>query len=142
MLARMSQAVALSMEASKSLARRRLRPSHAEVRSTTHLRGKSWKPLTPAGPQWLMAARNWGAPVDAIGENVTQLGEASAQRSEQRHRAIRILKVGRVDLAGDHEAFGVSDDVALAALDPLAGVYTTRTTAFRGRRALAVDDAR
>ena len=40
-----SQAVALSMVRSKSLARRRLRLSHAKVRSTTQRRGKSLKPL-------------------------------------------------------------------------------------------------
>jgi len=35
MLAIITQAAALAMVASKSLARRRLRPSHAKVRSTT-----------------------------------------------------------------------------------------------------------
>ena len=51
-----------------------------------------------------------------------------------------ILDVGWVNLAGDHEALGVGDDVALAALDPLAGIHPTRTATFRGRCALAVDD--
>ena len=37
--------VALSMEASKSFARRRLRFSHAMVRSTTQRRGSSCNPL-------------------------------------------------------------------------------------------------
>src|SRR6516165_755250 len=48
-LAMRSQAVALAMDASKSLASRRQRPSQAKVRSTTHRRGRSWKPLTPCG---------------------------------------------------------------------------------------------
>src|SRR5207244_4743103 len=45
----LKKAVALAMVASKSLARRRLRPSQAKLRSTTHRRGRSWKPLTPGG---------------------------------------------------------------------------------------------
>ena len=44
-LASMSQAAAVSIRASKSLARRRLRLSQARVRSTTHRRGRSSKPL-------------------------------------------------------------------------------------------------
>jgi hypothetical protein len=44
-LAMKSHAWAPSMVASKSLARRRLRLSQAMVRSTTHRRGKGWKPL-------------------------------------------------------------------------------------------------
>src|SRR5216684_2729987 len=35
----------------------------------------------------------------------------------------------------------IGDDVALASLDALAGVDPTRAATFRGRRALAVDDA-
>ena len=45
MLAMRSQARALSTDASKSFARRRLRLSHANVRSTTQRRLRSWKPL-------------------------------------------------------------------------------------------------
>ena len=41
----MSHASVLSMVSSESLARRRLRPSHAHVRSTTHRRGSRTKPL-------------------------------------------------------------------------------------------------
>ena len=40
-----TQALALLMDFSQSLVRRRQRPSHAKVRSTTHLRGSSSKPL-------------------------------------------------------------------------------------------------
>ena len=44
-LARKSQAAAVSMSASKSLARRRLRLSQASVRSTTHIQGSNSNPL-------------------------------------------------------------------------------------------------
>ena len=40
-----SHAVAEAMVCLKSLARRRLRPSHAKVRSTTQRLGNTWKPL-------------------------------------------------------------------------------------------------
>ena len=49
MLATVAQAVELSMERSQSLAKRRHRPSHANVRSTTHRRGKSWKSFCGIG---------------------------------------------------------------------------------------------
>ena len=45
MFATRIHAVALSMEASKSFARRRLRQSQAKVRSTTHRRGSTSKPF-------------------------------------------------------------------------------------------------
>ena len=48
-LAIISQARALSMEASKSLASRRLRLSQAMVRSTTQRRGNRVKPSVPWG---------------------------------------------------------------------------------------------
>ncbi len=44
-----SQAVSVAGDPSKSLDKRRHLPNHAKVRSTTHRRGKSWKPLTPFG---------------------------------------------------------------------------------------------
>src|SRR5258708_31161955 len=48
-LASSTQAVALATVASKSLARRRLRPNQAKLRSTTHRRGGSWKRFVPGG---------------------------------------------------------------------------------------------
>ncbi len=79
MLARKIQASAVSMAVSKSLASRRFRLSQASVRSTTHRRGRSWKPVTPAGrltissdqrpirfsapsslgPAWAPSAKTW-----------------------------------------------------------------------------------
>jgi len=44
-LAGISQAAAVSTNASKSLVRRRLRLSQASVRATTHRRGSSWKAM-------------------------------------------------------------------------------------------------
>lgn len=60
---------------------------------------------------------------------MAQLGKAATQLTEQRQRAMGILDVGRVNLAGDHESFGVRDDVALAALNSLAGADLKQTAA-------------
>ena len=49
MLASMSQAVALEIVVSKSLARRRLRVSQAKVRSTTQRRFGNTNPFFPSG---------------------------------------------------------------------------------------------
>ncbi len=43
--------------------------------------------------------------------------------------AIAVLDVGGVDLQADQMTFGVGDDVALAALDLLAGVVAARAAA-------------
>ena len=111
MLAIMSQASALAMVASKSLARRRLRPSQAKVRSG----------------------------VGAIGEDVAQPGEGPSDRGEQRRRTVAVLDMGGVNHAGDEPPAGVGEDMALAPLNQLAGVEPARATAFRGFHRLAVD---
>src|SRR4051812_26463523 len=62
-LAIVSHALALAAEASKSLAKRRLRLSQARVRSTTQRRGKGSKPVQPSerlmisSVQWPSAAK-------------------------------------------------------------------------------------
>src|ERR1700733_11093789 len=80
------------------------------------------------------------APVDAVCEDVAQAGETSAERAQQRHGAVRVLDVGLMDLAGQQEALGIGDDMALAAFDALAGIDPTRAATFGGRSTLAVDD--
>jgi hypothetical protein len=46
-----------------------------------------------------------------------------------------------MNLGGEQKSLRVGDDVALAALDPLAGVDPAPTAALGCRDALAVDDA-
>ena len=79
--------------------------------------------------------------IDAIGEDVAQFGEPSSDGSQQRHSAVIVLDIGRLHQDCEQRAFGIGDDVALAALDLLGHVKPTRAAAFRGLRALAVDDA-
>jgi len=81
-----------------------------------------------------------GPSVDAVGEDAAQLGEASAQRAQQRYGAVRVLDVGLMDLTDQQEALSIGDDMALAALDALASIDATRAATFRGRSTLAVDD--
>ena len=51
-----------------------------------------------------------------------------------------VLNIGGMNVNGQQEAIGVGDDVALAAIDTLAGVEAARPAGLRRRSALAVDD--
>src|SRR5215210_3007914 len=73
-----------------------------------------------------------GAPVDPVGEEVSQLGEAGPQRAQQRHRAMNILDIGGVHAQGKQKALRISDDVALASLQPLGGIKPARAATFCG----------
>ena len=81
MLAIRSHASALAMVASKSLARRRVRPSQAKVRSTTQRRGSSWKPLSRAG------ARRFRSSKGPIGDRPSNWRRD--RRGRRRHGADR-----------------------------------------------------
>ena len=73
MLAMRSQASALSMVSSKSLARRRLRPNQAKALSTTHRRGNKTKPL--AASERLMLRIPFGRTISTV--QVPSLASAS-----------------------------------------------------------------
>jgi hypothetical protein len=64
MWATKTQAVAEAMVVSKSLARRRQRPSQPKVRSTTHRRGRSTKPLA-ASDRLTISTVHWPIRVSA-----------------------------------------------------------------------------
>src|SRR5438270_4015391 len=81
------------------------------------------------------------AAIDAIGEDMAQLGKVVAQRAQQGNRTVRILDAGFMHAQGEQEALGIGDDVALASLDAFAGINAARAAAFGGRHTLAVDDA-
>ena len=87
------------------------------------------------------AARELVPGIAAVGEDVAQPGIERADRCEYARRAVAILDVGLVHEQADQIAFGVGDDVALAALDLLARVKPAWTAAFRSLHRLAVDDA-
>src|SRR6201993_3066031 len=147
----MSQAWALSMVASKSLARRRLRLSQAMVRSTTHRRGNSWKPLAASQRRTISRVQlvaelgegllELSAGVGGISEDVAQPGKGAAHGGEQQRCAVAILDVGRMHDGGDEKPRRVGQQMALASLDLLAGIVATRTAGFGRLHRLTVDDA-
>lgn len=97
MWAMRSQASAPAMVCSKSLAAtRRLRPSHAKVRSIAQRLGSGLKRADLLGvlDDFDCPATEFGcgiaqlaAAVDAVDKQVPQLGQALPQQAEQRHSA-------------------------------------------------------
>src|SRR5215208_1057343 len=79
--------------------------------------------------------------IAAIGEDQAEPGEAPAQPAADQRQPIAILDVGGVDDDHQQQAQGVDQNVALAAVDLLAGVIASGAAGFGGPHALAVDDA-
>jgi len=79
--------------------------------------------------------------IAAIGEDQAEPGEAPAQPAADQRQPIAILDVGGVDDDHQQQAQGVDQNVALAAVDLLAGVIASGPAGFGGPHALAVDDA-
>ena len=117
-----SHAVAGAMVCSKSLARRRLRPSHAKVRSTTQR----------------LAQLVTG--IATICEYVSQPWIAADNFGQNERCAIAVLHVSGVTNGMNKIAVTVGHDVTLSALDLLARIIAARPVAFRRLAALAVDD--
>jgi len=80
-------------------------------------------------------------PVDTVGENVTQLWKHQPDMFQQRHRAMNVLDIGRVDLHGKQRAVRIGDDVTLASLHLLARIKPAWTAAFCRFHTLTVDDS-
>ena len=80
-----------------------------------------------------------GAGIAGIGKNVAQPRETVADRGQQRNRTVAILNLGTMDDGPDQPAARIGDDVALAALDFLAGVEPARAARLGGLDRLAVD---
>jgi hypothetical protein len=64
--------------------------------------------------------------VAAIGVELQQKREPPEQRAHQHHAAVAVLDVGRVDDGVQQQALRVYQDLALLALDLLAGVKARR----------------
>lgn len=62
------------------------------------------------------------AAIDAVSEHVAQFGKAATQLLQQRHSAMIVLNIGRMDMNRPQQAVDVGDDVPLASIDALAGV--------------------
>jgi hypothetical protein len=129
------------MLASKSLASRRFRPSHAKRRSTTQRR----EPLLVLGLPDDLDGDAGGlsdalAGVGAVGEDKRDEGEPMPQSAQQGHRTVAVLHRRRLDLQAQQPSVGVDHGVALAPRYLLAGIVAARATAFRSLHALTVDD--
>lgn len=139
-------ASAEAIERSKSLARRRHRPSQAKVRSTTQRRGRTSNPFALSDrltisstkrPDLLELALQFWTRIAAVGENVAQPRPTLQDRLQNGRRAVAILDAGTVDDEADHQPGGVGNDVALAAIDLLARVKPPDSAAFRRLHRLA-----
>jgi GNAT superfamily N-acetyltransferase len=73
---------------------------------------------------------------------VAQPRPAGTDGVQHAWRAIAVLDIGGVDEDADEQTEGVGHDVALAALDLLAGIIAASSSTFGRFHALAVDDAR
>ncbi len=130
------------MDFSKSLARRRFRPSHAKVRSTTHRRGSSTKPFAVSDrlmisivhvPHALKASLSLSPALrlparqalrmncTAIGKDMAQPREAVTDFLENVARAIKILNIGGMNDGGDEKTWRVGEDMTLASFGSAFG---------------------
>src|SRR5262245_49137707 len=75
-------------------------------------------------------AEQFGPAIDAISKDVAQLGEASTQRSQERHSAVIVLDIGGMDQQREQQSLRVRDDVALAALHLLRMGWSGRAPAL------------
>ena len=69
------------------------------------------------------------AGIGAVGEEFAQEGKEAEQCREQRHAAIAILNVGGGDQTMQQQTLGIDQNMALLALDQLAGIEAVRIDA-------------
>ena len=141
------QASAEAMDFARSLARRRHLPGHARVRSTTHRRGRTPRPMAASErrtvpivhwPVLSSARRGFGPEYPPSAKTCRSHGQDLRDRGGH---AVAVVDVGGVDDGAEQQADGVDDDVTLASVDPLAGIVAPNTAAFGGFHALAVNHA-
>ena len=77
--------------------------------------------------------------IAAVREHVAQFRSLAAEPGKDPGRTVTILNVGRMNLACDQVAAGVSNDVAFSTFDPLARIVAGKGRIFRGFHALTVD---
>ena len=133
MLAISSHASALAMVASKCLARQWLRPNQANVRSTTQrLRSTLkvptvWDLVTISMVHFGDCIQQLVTAIDAIREDIPELGKGGAERFQQWHCTVIVLNIDGMDLN--------CNDVSLAPFQSLCRIKSTRSAI------LTVDDA-
>ena len=105
-------------------------------------KGKAWTPPddfdSPATFALQRLLEFWPC-ITTISKDMAQKRVEAADR-QGGNSSVTILNGRAVNNNTDHKAIGVSDNVALAALDLLASIKPTRTTTFGGFNTLAIDD--
>src|SRR5580692_4298089 len=80
--------------------------------------------------------------IDAVSEDMLQLGKAISHALQQGDCTVDILNVGGMNVDGQQEAVGIGDDVPLAPMNAFARIEAARTAGLCRRSTLAVDDGR
>ena len=137
--ARLMKATAIAVRFSKSLARRRHRLSHANVRSTTP---PAWQDLEPVGRIRPLHDRD-GKPRQCLRQRVTEFRPLISTVGEQLlkerikaehgghdiHPTVTILDVRRMNDRVQQQSYRIDEDMPLLSLDLLAGIVTIRIDA-------------
>jgi len=129
MLAMKTQALVDAIVRSKSFASLRHRPSYANVRSTTHPRGGTSKPLR-LSERLMISSVNLltfcNAPLSfgiaSIGKDTAQPRPAFKDHFQDGRCTVVILDIGGMNDETDRQTERVDDAVALAAHDLLSGI--------------------
>ena len=142
MAARVTEASRVEARFSKSLARRRFRPSQEKVRSTTHRRLMTSKPTalrlrrTTSSRSPLPAARcrliGLLRIVARVGEDALQPRKAELDLAEQKRRAVSVLNACRMDDEADRQAQCVDERVDLAPFHLLSRLVAHRVGCIGG----------
>ena len=131
----MRKAACVRVRLSKSLARRRQRPSQPKVRSTIQRLGRTWKPFVVSerltiskryACLGLDSGRCCRALIAAVSYDALQGRHSGSGRPQQKGGRVAILDVGGQHHEGVHQSERIDADVALLALDFLARIVAMR----------------
>ena len=82
----------------------------------------TWSRRSPSAPDGFQRIAQFRSRNSAIGKDVAQHGIPRGDAPQHIRRAVTILNPGAVDLDPDEQSARIGDDMALAPLDPLAGI--------------------
>jgi len=129
MEARRRNTSALRLRFSQSFARRRHLPSQANVRSTTHRRGRTSNPFANSDRFTISVLRcgaEFLALISAIGEEFAEERKQTKQRRQHESATVSILDICRVHDGVHQQAVRIDENVPLLAFDLLSRVVTGR----------------
>ena len=127
------------IDVSRSFAKRRHRPSHAKVRSTTHLRGMTSNPMGGIGSlddfnspvtNFSQIAARLIARLAPIGKDMTQPRIGIADGFQYINSPVAVPNISAVNNDTHHIAGCVGDDMTFASFDLFARVIAPNAAAF------------